>query len=45
MQEQVVGALRNKLKEGRQNLGSCVRKASGIYVVMKMKLSREGYMT
>lgn len=45
MQEEVVGALRNKLREGRQNLGSCVRNASGIYVVMMMKLRWEGYMT
>lgn len=39
VQEQVMGGLRNKLKEGRQNLG--IRKASGIYALMMMKLRWE----
>lgn len=32
MQEQVLVPITDKLKEAKQNLGSCVRKASGIAV-------------
>lgn len=49
MQEQVVVPLRNELKEEKQNLESCIRKASDSFVMMMMwmmmmKLRWEEYM-